>query len=401
MSFYCIFLLLRKMRVIQIGVDKLKIYKIGSKGSSIKEIQATLNKLGLYDDEIDGIYGIKTEQGVIKFQKLSRILPTGVVDANTNELLERYILGYDTSMDIVNTNIDYTYEIMKKNIKGLKVRYPFIEVGSIGKSVLGKELYYLKLGNGKNKVFYNGSHHAIEWITSLLLMKFVEDYANAYSKRKSILGYNINEIWNDSSIYIVPMVNPDGVDLVIDGLKEDNLYYYDLVKWNKGKKDFSRNWSANIRGVDLNHNYDASWAKGKMAEKQYGIYGPGPTRYSGPYPESEPESKAVADFTRKNDFKLVIAYHSQGEVIYWDYMNMASEKAKKIGQIFSKLSGYELEEAHGMTSYSGYKDWFIEKFKKPGYTIEVGKGINPLPISKFNKIYSDNIKILLHAPKID
>ncbi|KYH34612.1 gamma-D-glutamyl-L-diamino acid endopeptidase 1 [Clostridium tepidiprofundi DSM 19306] len=374
-----------------------KIYKIGSKGANVKEIQATLNKLGLYEGDIDGIFGVKTEDGIKKLQKLSKVLPTGVVDYYTSEVLEKFILGHDTSMDIVNTNIDYTYEIMKKNIKGLKIRYPFIEVGSIGKSILGKELYYIKLGNGENKVFYNGAHHAIEWITSLLLMKFVENYLKAYIKGEKILNYDVNEIWSKSSIYIVPMVNPDGVDLVIDGLKENNLYYYDLIKWNKGNTDFSKKWSANIRGVDLNHNYDASWAKGKMAEKEYGIYGPGPTRYSGIYPESEPETKAVADFTRKNDFKIVIAYHSQGEVIYWDYMNMASKRAKEIGELFSRLSGYELEEAHGMTSYSGYKDWFIEKFKRPGYTIEIGKGINPLPTTKFTKIYNDNIRILLEG----
>jgi g-D-glutamyl-meso-diaminopimelate peptidase len=196
------------------------------------------------------------------------------------------------------------------------------------------------------------------------------------------------------------MVNPDGVDLVLNGLQKNNPYYNDLIKWNKGSEDFSKNWSANIRGVDLNHNYDASWEKSKEAEKEYGVFGPGPTRYSGTYPESEPESKAIADFTRKNDFRLVIAYHSQGEVIYWNYMNMATEEAKNIGKLFEKLSGYKLSETYGITSFAGYKDWFIEKYKKPGYTIEVGLGQNPLPIEQFDKIYNDNIKVLLQAATV-
>ena len=122
----------------------------------------------------------------------------------------------------------------------------------------------------------------------------------------------------------MPMVNPDGVDLVLNGLDRSNPYYNDLIKWNNGSTDFSKNWSANIRGVDLNHNYDAMWQKSKDAEKSYGVYGPGPSRYSGTAPESESESKAVADFTRKNNFRLVIAYHSQGEVIYWNFQNLAS-----------------------------------------------------------------------------
>ncbi|HEY8805549.1 MAG TPA: M14 family metallocarboxypeptidase [Clostridium sp.] len=304
------------------------------------------------------------------------------------------------SLDVVYTNIDYTYDIMKKDLDGLKARYPFIEASSVGKSELGKELYYVKLGSGPNKVFYNGSHHAIEWITTVLLMKFIENFAKAYALGQNIEGYNVNDIWGKSTIYVMPMVNPDGVDLVLNGLDRSNPTYNDLIKWNNGNLDFSKTWSANIRGVDLNHNYDAMWQESKDAEKSYGVYGPGPTRYSGTSPESESESRAVADFTRKNDFRLVIAYHSQGELIYWNYQNLASPEARRIAIIFSQLSGYELGETTGITSYAGYKDWFIEKYRRPGYTIEVGLGENPLPISQFNKIYKDNIKVLLEGALI-
>jgi len=304
------------------------------------------------------------------------------------------------SLEVVYTNINYTYDIMKKDLGGLKARYPFIEVSSSGTSELGRELYYVKLGNGPNKVFYNGTHHAIEWITTVLLMKFIENFAKAYTSGRNLEGYNVKDIWNKSTIYVMPMVNPDGVDLVLNGLERSNPYYNDLIKWNKGSVNFSKTWSANIRGVDLNHNYDAMWQKSKDAEKSYGVYGPGPTRYSGTSPESESESKAVADFTRKHEFRLVIAYHSQGEVIYWNYQNLASSEARKIGKIFSRLSGYELGETSGITSFSGYKDWFIEKYRRPGYTIEIGLGENPLQISQFSKIYKDNIKVLIEGALI-
>ena len=258
-----------------------------------------------------------------------------------------------------------------------------------------KTYIYIKLGNGPNEVFYNAAHHSLEWITSTLLMKFIEDFSKAYSEDGIINGYRIKDIFNKSTIYIVPMVNPDGVDLVIDGLKRDNPYYSRLIQWNKGSSDFSKDWQANIRGVDLNHNYDASWALSKQAEVVYGIYGPGPTRYSGPYPESEPETKSLADFTRAHNFRLVIAYHTQGEVIYWKYLNIIPNDSRKIAEMFSKASGYILSETTEIVSYAGYKDWFIERFVRPGYTIEVGKGKNPLPISQFDKIYRDNIEVLL------
>lgn len=423
----------------------MQTLKIGSTGTAVMEIQSLLNKLGYDVGEIDGIYGNRTAQAVGRFQRFFGLAPTGIINDGTYKLINRFLLGYDTyrirsgdtlyliarryytslqgiitanpqmnpknlqvgevinipySLDVVYTNIDYTYDIMKRNLEGLKVRYPFIDVGSVGKSEIGKELYYVKLGNGPNKVFYNASHHAIEWITTVLLMKFVENFAKAYATSQSIEGYKVPDIWNKSTIYVMPMVNPDGVDLVLNGLERSNPYYNDLIKWNNGSLDFSKNWSANIRGVDLNHNYDAMWQESKNAEASYGVYGPGPTRYSGTAPESESESKAVADFTRKNDFRLVIAYHTQGQVIYWNYLNLASTEARRIAVIFSQLSGYELGETYGITSYAGYKDWFIEKYRRPGYTIEVGLGVNPLPISQFNKIYRDNIKVLLEGALI-
>ena len=325
----------------------MQILKIGSRGTVVKEVQSLLNKLGYDVGVIDGIYGPKTAAAVSRFQRYFGLSPTGVVNDETYKLMNRFLIGYDNyrirpgdtlyliarryyttvqsiitanpqinpnnlqvgkeiivpySLDVVYTNIDYTYDIMKRDLQGLKARYPFIEIVSAGKSELGKELYYVKMGNGPNKIFYNGSHHAIEWITTVLLMKFVENFAKAYASGQSLEGYNTRDIWNKSTIYVMPMVNPDGVDLVLNGLDRSNPYYNDLIKWNNGSDDFSKTWSANIRGVDLNHNYDAMWQQSKDAEKSYGVYGPGPSRYSGTAPESESESKAVADFTRKNAF---------------------------------------------------------------------------------------------------
>lgn len=420
----------------------MRVLRLGLRGSDVMEIQALLRKIGYNPGRIDGIFGVQTEQAVMQFQRNNGINPDGVIGTNTFNSLRRFLNGYNTytirpgdnlytisrrynttvnriiaanpgivptnlrvgqrirvpyGIDVVDTNIDYTYEIMERDIYGLKARYPFIETGVAGKSVLGKNLYYIKLGNGPNQVFYNGAHHGLEWITSVLLMKFVENFSRAYVDRVLLAGHDVKNIWNQSTIYIIPMVNPDGVNLVLDGLSRDNPYYSQLIEWNNGSMDFSRVWQANIRGVDLNHNYDASWNLSKQAEARYGITGPGPTRFSGPYPESEPESKAVADFTRAHNFRLVLAYHSQGEVIYWTYLNIIPTGAQRIAQLFTNASGYTLSEPAGAASYAGYKDWYIDKYRRPGFTIEVGRGTNPLPISQFNEIYKDNIELLLLA----
>jgi g-D-glutamyl-meso-diaminopimelate peptidase len=425
--------------------DGMRTLRYGMTGTDVMQIQALLNKMGYNAGPVDRRFGLELLRAVTKFQKNFGLAADGVIGPSTFRVMERFLLGYDLytiqsgdtfydiarryntdlalllaanpglnpealmigqriivpyGIDVVDTNIDYTYDILARDIQGLLARYPFLEVGSTGGSVLGKSLFYLKLGTGENQVFYNASHHALEWITTPVLMKFTEDFLKAYALGGMLNGYNVRELWEKSTIYLLPMVNPDGVDLVLDGLQPENPYYYDLIKWNNGSSDFSTVWQANIRGVDLNHNYDAAWQLSKDAEEEYGITGPGPTRYSGPYAESEPESKAVADFTRNRDFRLVMAYHSQGEVIYWNFMDMAPPEGKTIGEALSAISGYTLDQTTGIASYAGYKDWFIQDYRRPGYTIEVGMGKNPLPISQFDMIYRDNLGMLLYAATV-
>lgn len=423
--------------------DAVRTLRMGMSGNDIMEIQAVLSKMGYQVGAVDGIFGPQMLDAVVQFQRNFGLTPDGVIGPNTYRVLERFLNGYDLyvvrpgdtfysisqkfyttperiitanpdqevqnltigqriivpyGMDVVDTNINYTYDVLARDIQGLKARYPFLETGSIGSSVLGRNLYYLRLGTGPNQVFYNGAHHALEWITTPVLMKFAEDFLKAYTAGQTLDGgYNPREIWNRSSIYIVPMVNPDGVDLVLNGLQPSNPYYQDLIRWNKGSTDFSTVWEANNRGVDLNHNYNAAWQLSKDAEAQYGVTGPGPTRYSGPSPESEPETKAMVAFTRNHNFRLVMAYHSQGQVIYWNFMDMAPPEGRTIGERLSQISGYRLDQTTGIASYAGYKDWFIQDFRRPGYTIEVGLGENPLPISQFDTIYNDNLGMLLYA----
>nr|WP_207719352.1 M14 family metallopeptidase [Clostridium sp. cel8] len=418
------------------------ILRIGNRGNEVMRVQSVLKKLGYNPGVVDGIFGVKTENAVKRFQKMNGLEADGIIGENTYRVLKRFIEGYDYytispgdtlyniaqrygtkvesivianpqvkpfglipgttikvpyDIQIVDTDINYTYDVLESDIYALKARYPFLTIGTAGKSVLGRELYYIKLGRGNNEVSYNGAHHALEWITTPLLMKFAENFLEAYTENKDIKGYNIGDIWDKSSIYIIPMVNPDGVDLVLNGIKRDNPYYSDLIKWNKGSMDFSKDWEANNRGVDLNHNYNAGWELSKKAEESYGVYGPGPTRYSGPSPVSEPETKSMVNFTENHNFRLVLAYHSQGEVIYWQYSDLTPTESRSIAEKFAKVSGYKLSETTGITSYSGYKDWFIQDFEKPGFTIEVGNGKNPLPISQFDSIYNDNEELLILA----
>ncbi len=118
-------------------------------------------------------------------------------------------------MSIVSTNISYNSSILRQNLSLLLRNYPFLNVQTIGNSVLEKPIYVIRLGRGSKKVFYSASFHANEWITTPILMKFVEDYCISYVNRSNLYGYSIRNLFNSTSIYVVPMVNPDGVNFIL------------------------------------------------------------------------------------------------------------------------------------------------------------------------------------------
>lgn len=149
--------------------------------------------------------------------------------------------------------------MMQMDIEAIKELYPFVQIFSIGKSVLGKDLTVLKIGNGTKEVFYSASFHANEWITSPVLMKFIEEYCLAITNNSTIFGYNATNLFNNISLYIMPMVNPDGVDLVTGSIAQGSSAYINARKIAATYPNipFPSGWKANITGVDLNLQFPA------------------------------------------------------------------------------------------------------------------------------------------------
>jgi g-D-glutamyl-meso-diaminopimelate peptidase len=299
------------------------------------------------------------------------------------------------SFPVVPTSITFTYAVLDYCVRGLKLRYPFISTGSAGKSVMGKELYYLALGSGENQVFYNAAHHGNEWITSPLLMKYIENLCDAYVSGGEIGGVDAGEIFRKSTLFFIPMVNPDGADLSSGELTSGN--YFQRAQSYAGNYPaipFPSGWKANINGVDLNLQYPAGWDNAREIKFSQGYLLPGPRDYVGTAPLTQPESRAVYNFTLARNFSLTMSYHTQGQVIFWRYLDFEPKNSYEIAQKLSQVSGYAVEETPAQSGYAGYKDWFILNYDLPGYTIEAGLGENPLPISQFDKIYSDNVGML-------
>ena len=285
----------------------------------------------------------------------------------------------------------YDYLKLCNDIKDLTNKYKSLDVFHIGKSVMGRSIYCIRVGMGKRKIFIGGAYHGLEYLTSLFLIRFIDEYMFRIINKWWFAGFNTEDIFKDVTMFIVPMVNPDGVDIATNGLDLLNIHHRNLID-TVGIHDFRHVWQANARGVDLNHNYDANW---KMT-----VPSPSPTKYGGENPESECETQAIVNFIRKTDFDMLLAFHSQGKEIYYSFDGTNEKKAFLAAQKLADISGYTLIRPTGSDSYGGCKDWFIMEFGKLGFTIEIGKGKNPLPISMIDDVFLDNARIILCASEI-
>ena len=302
-------------------------------------------------------------------------------------------------MSIVRTDVPMTSQLCEETIRAIVESYPFCRSQLLTTTAFDRPIRTLVIGDGPRKVIYTAAHHANEWITTPVLLKFVEDFAEAIRTDGEIFGANAKELANRTTIYTVPMVDPDGVDLVPGVIQPGQVQYEMAARLSENYPTipFPDGWKANLLGVDLNLQYPAGWPQAREIKFSQGFTRPGPRDYVGRAPLNQLESRALAGFTEFVDPELVLAYHSQGRVIYWQFADMEVPGARELGERFSQVSGYALEDTPEESAYAGYKDWFIKIFRRPGYTIEVGTGTNPLPLSQFDEIYRDNLGILVTA----
>lgn len=282
----------------------------------------------------------------------------------------------------------YDYNMLIKDCNMLVKEYGFCDFYSVSESVMEKKLCCLRVGSGSKKIFVNGAHHGLEYLTSAFIVRFFESYCKAYADNTDFFGYDVKKLYDSVSLYAVPMVNPDGVDIAVNGIDITNPYHRKLISM-VGIHSFNKVWQANANGVDINHNYDAGW----QAVKTY----PSPTGYAGPYSESEPETKAMVELIKTEKFDMLIAFHSQGGEIYYDFDGSVPEKSYELVNKMAQVSGYTPSVPSGTAAYGGCKDWFIKEFSKSGFTVEIGKGKNPLPVEMLDKIFEENAKIILSA----
>ena len=417
--------------------------RFGSTGPAVQLLQLALNRAGFGPLETDGVFGPATRGAVSRFQAVNHLTVDGIAGPATHRSLLPWYTGYapvrvrrgdslwslarlygssteairlanpglepenlavgsslivPLPFDVVPMGITWCSALVGYCVQGLSARYPFLLSGDVGKSALGKPLWSLRMGQGENRVLFHAEHHANEWITTPLLLRFAEELAAAYASGGELAGFRAGEILDYAAICLVPAVNPDGMDLVTGELSSGEAYRAArAIAARYPRYPFPSGWKANIRGVDLNLQYPAGWEQARDVKYAQGVSSPAPADYVGEAPLTAPESRAMAALSRRFDPALTLSYHSQGEVLYWSFRDYAPENAREIGQLLAELSGYRLEDAPTGPSSAGYKDWFLQDFRRPGYTVEVGRGVNPLPVEELPGIYARNRELLTYA----
>ncbi|MBD8071349.1 M14 family metallopeptidase [Bacillus sp. PS06] len=340
-------------------------------------------------------YSIKRGDTLWSLARKQNLLPDALflvnpgINAENVQIGQGILLPTRVTRPIIQTKKNYDYRSLQQDLNSLLEIYPFLRQSIIGHSVLGSSIPEIRIGRGRKKVHLNGSFHANEWITTAIIMKFVNDYLLALTNMSSIRGFYVDPFYYENTLSIVPMLNPDGVDLVLNGPPGEEPHRSSVLEINKGSHDF-KDWKANIRGIDLNNQFPANW---EIEKERKEPKSPAPRDYPGEAPLTEPEAIAMVELTKKRDFDRVLAFHTQGKEIYWGYEGLEPPEAQVIVNEFARVSGYKA--VRYIDSHAGYKDWFIQEYKRPGYTIELGEGVNPLPLTQFDEIYEQSLGISL------
>lgn len=288
----------------------------------------------------------------------------------------------------------YGYQELEQDLDRLRNRrLSMCELGAMGHSVLGRKIPYIQIGKGPIQLHVNAGMHANEWLNVPCLMHFVKCYVTALEEQQDWHGC-LSDGWPEQvTLWVVPMLNPDGIELVQNGA-EHHPFCKELLEMNGGDPDFS-GWKANIRGIDLNDQFPAHFYE---EARRRSVTCPGPRDYGGEHPLTEPESSALAEWTMDKKFDAIIALHSQGEEIYWNYRDYEPEFSEAWAQHLANATGYVLVKL--TESDAGYKDWFIQKYGKPGFTVETGFGTNPLPVNQYTQIAAEVERLMVSTMRL-
>ncbi len=293
----------------------------------------------------------------------------------------------------------YTYQNMLSDTEILSQLYPdLFTQDSIGTTADGRMLMHYVVGNpnAEKQIFINGAIHAREYLTFQLVMKQMVVYLQHVDQNDVWGSMSYQDMWNQVAVHVVPLVNPDGVQISqfgLEGIQTDSVRegIYQLAA-NDGSDVttyYLEHWKANAGGVDLNRNFDAYW------ESYEGTGYPSSDHYKGAYPGSEPEAAALIQLTEANSFLYTISYHTQGRVIYWNFENIDPVYDISLQWVnrLAAQTGYSPINDFSTVDPAGYSDWAIYRHQIPSTVIEVAYGESPYLSDQFQTVWQENLNV--------
>lgn len=288
-------------------------------------------------------------------------------------------------MQHIIEHIDYDYNGFCEIMQKLCREYDFLKYETVGKSVFGRAIPSLRLGNASDYVLYTAATGGCERITATVLLKFISELCDALKNGKNLSEVDICSAMYGRGAIFVPLVNPDGCEISLKGAGGCLGHSGRIYKLCGG--DFEH-WNANLRGIDIDHNFDAGWKELHELEKKNGRYGPAPKGFGGAKPHSEPETLALITLCERVNVRYAMSLFSGEETVYWDYNGTPTLRGKKMAEIFAASSEYALDVPNSLSLGGGFKDWFIKTYHRPAFKVSIGKGKSPLPPSEGEQIYS-------------
>lgn len=294
----------------------------------------------------------------------------------------------------------YTYQEMQVDLNSLKATYPKMQMDVLGNTIDGRQLYHVVVGNpsAPHKILVHGGIHAREYISSQVVMREIVALLEMQQNNWLYHGQSVATLLQNTCIHFVPMVNPDGITLVQGGIDALNTQAAKTMVMSMAAQDqvtdlatYLRKWKNNINGVNLNRNFDAFWQEATPK-----VDHPSNMFYKGTGPESEVESKALANLCRQLMPDYTISYHTQGRVIYWYFGETGNYKAKGqyLANVVHQNTGYTISDTWSQTDAAGFKDWAVQKLDIPSVTIELGRGTSPVDESQITQMWTENDGIL-------
>ena len=291
---------------------------------------------------------------------------------------------------IVTWDRSMTSRLQARFSEQMQAICPWLDSEVLTWTACGRPVEALRLGRGSRKVLLTAGHHANETITSLFLWRFLEDYCRALLKDGQLNGFSCCALFRRTTLYLVPLVNPDGADLVAGAATEEEIRQARKLWAARPEIPFPQGWKANLQGVDLNLNYLARWEQARASKPSV----PGARDFPGWQPLDQPETAALAEYARRICPDAMAAWHTQGGEIYAADPD-GSLRAENLSRLMEHASGYALAEPPAESSNAGFRDWFLQEFTGAAFTIEAGRGENPLPLEALPQLYRENLPLFV------